>query len=115
MKKSSIIIGSVVAGILALGGVAYWQGWISFLKKPVDPVVQKVIDSGSLVVLTDPSCPPLEGKDDNGQIVGFDIDIAKEVAKELGVKLVVKPINFDQLISSIASGNADLGISSITI
>ena len=53
---------------------------------------------GKLVVGTSADYPPYEfhtmanGKD---EIVGFDIDVAKEVAKDLGVELEVKDMDFD--------------------
>ena len=42
----------------------------------------------------DDSFPPMGFRDDNGELVGFDIDVAKEVAKRLDVELVLQPIDW---------------------
>ncbi len=53
-------------------------------------------------------------KDGKGQIVGLDIDIAKEVAKNLGVDLEIKEMEFGAIIQSVKNGMIDMGISGIT-
>ena len=58
--------------------------------------IEKIKDSGKIVLGTCADYPPYEfhkqidGKD---EIVGFDIDIAKEIAKDLGVKLEIKDMD----------------------
>jgi polar amino acid transport system substrate-binding protein len=49
----------------------------------------------------------------NMKIIGFDIDLANEIAKDLGFKLYIKEMDFDALISSIESGRVDFAASSI--
>ncbi|MCS4517195.1 transporter substrate-binding domain-containing protein [Clostridium botulinum] len=49
----------------------------------------------------------MNGKD---EIVGFDITIAKEIAKDLGVKLEIKDMKFDGLLAALQSGNVDIVI-----
>ena len=61
-----------------------------------DQSLQKVLDKGTLVLGLDDSFPPMGFRDpDTNDIVGFDIDLANEVAKRLGVTLEVQPINWD--------------------
>jgi polar amino acid transport system substrate-binding protein len=48
------------------------------------------------------------GFDDNGEIVGFDIDLANAVAEKLGVKLVVKPIDWKAKELELSSKNIDV-------
>lgn len=66
---------------------------------------------GKLVVGTSADFPPYEfhkeidGKD---EIVGFDIDIAKEVAKDLGVELEIKDMDFDGLLVALQAGKVDM-------
>ncbi|AOZ94534.1 amino acid ABC transporter substrate-binding protein [Paenibacillus crassostreae] len=53
----------------------------------------------------------IDGKD---QIVGFDIAIAEEIAKDLGAKLVIEDMGFDSLLSALQSGRVDFVISGLT-
>lgn len=53
----------------------------------------------------------INGKD---QIVGFDIDIAREIAKDMGAKLVIEDMSFDALLPALQSGRVDLVISGMT-
>ena len=72
---------------------------------------------GKLVVGTSADYPPYEfhtmanGKD---EIVGFDIDVAKEVAKELGVELEVKDMDFDGLLVALQAGKVDMVFAGMT-
>ena len=52
---------------------------------------------------------------ENGEIVGVDIAIAQEIAKELGKELIVKDVSFDFLINEIKSGKADFAAAGISI
>ena len=51
----------------------------------------------------------------DGEIVGVDIDIAKEIAKELDKKLDIKDVSFDFLINEVKSGKADFAAAGISI
>ncbi len=51
-------------------------------------------NSASLIIGLDDSFPPMGFRDENNEIVGFDIDLAREVAKKLNMKLVVQPIDW---------------------
>lgn len=73
--------------------------------------------SGVLKVATSADYAPFEfhtmvdGKD---KIVGSDIDLAKAIAKELGVKAEVSDMNFNTVLASLKEGKADLAISAIS-
>ena len=61
-----------------------------------DNSLQAILDKGELVLGLDASFPPMGFVDpDSGEIVGFDIDLAKEVATRLGVTLKNQPISWD--------------------
>ena len=72
-----------------------------------DDSLQKVKDSGKLVLGLDSGFPPMGFQDENGEIIGFDIDLAKEVTKRMGVELELKPIVWSTNISQLNSGNID--------
>lgn len=73
--------------------------------------------AGKIVLGTSADYPPYEfhksvnGKD---EIIGFDIEIAKEIAKELGVKLEIKDMKFDGLLPALQAGNIDFVLSGMT-
>ena len=74
-------------------------------------------DSGceTLTVAMSPDFAPMEfvdlAKSGNDQYVGFDVILAKYLAKELNMKLVIDPMSFDACMAAVASGAADLAIS----
>lgn len=71
-------------------------------------------DKDTLVLATEAGFSPYEFYQ-GSEIVGVDIDIAREIAKELDKKLVVKDISFDFLINEIKSGKADFAAAGISI
>ena len=79
--------------------------------------LDKIKASGKIILGTSADYPPYEfhalvdGKD---TIVGFDIELAKEIAKDLGVELEIKDMSFDGLLAALVSGNVDMVISGMT-
>ena len=70
-------------------------------------------DKNQLVMVTEAGFAPYEYYE-NGEVVGVDVDIAKEIAKYLGKKLVVKDIAFDSIINEVKTGKADFGAAGIS-
>ncbi|KMT21124.1 amino acid ABC transporter substrate-binding protein [Clostridium cylindrosporum] len=60
-----------------------------------DNSLKEIKDKGKLVIGLDDGFPPMGFRGENGQIVGFDIDLAKEVGKKLGVEVEFKPIDWN--------------------
>jgi len=58
-----------------------------------DTGLADVLAKGKLIMGFDEAYPPMGFVDENGEHVGFDIDLAKEVAKRMGVELVLQPIS----------------------
>ena len=74
-----------------------------------DDSLQYILDKGELVLGLDDSFPPMGYSDSKtGEIVGFDIDLAEEVCKRLGVKLVKQPISWDAKEIELSSKNIDV-------
>lgn len=61
-----------------------------------------------LVIGIDDEYAPLGFRDENNQIVGFDVDMAKEAAKRLSVTFEFKPIEWDNKRYELEAGNIDL-------
>ena len=78
--------------------------------------VAEVKKKGVLVLGTDPTFAPFEFKGPDGTIQGFEIDIARAVAKDLGVRLEIRAVGFGALMpQAVTSGRVDMAISAITI
>lgn len=79
--------------------------------------LQAIKSKGKLVIGTSADFPPYEfhstasGKD---EIVGVDIDIAKQVAQDLGVELEVKDMDFDGLLVALQSDKVDMVFAGMT-
>jgi len=74
----------------------------------------KIKKSGELVVFTDPNFYPFEFPGASG-IEGVDIEIARAIAADLGVKLTLQESKFDAIIMSIKGGKGDIAVSGFTI
>lgn len=72
-----------------------------------DVSLQKVIDSGKLVLGLDATFKPMGYTNDKDEIVGFDIDVAEEVCKRMGVKLVKESINWETKEQDLNAGRID--------
>ena len=64
-------------------------------KKKADNSLKDVQSKKELVLGLDSSFPPMGFTDKKDNIVGFDIDLAKEVTKRMGIKLKLQPINWN--------------------
>jgi len=67
-----------------------------------------------LVVGMEPEFPPFESKNEKGEIVGFDVDLARELAKDLGKELRIEEMAWDSLPTALATGKIDIIISGMT-
>ncbi len=62
----------------------------------------------TIVMGTSADFAPFESRNESGDIVGFDIDLAKEIAKELGHDLEIKDMKFDGLIGALQTERVDM-------
>ena len=72
-----------------------------------DTSLKTVKEKGKLVLGLDDSFPPMGFRNDDNQIVGYDIDLAKEVARRLGVQLVPQPIDWNAKEQELNTGKID--------
>lgn len=101
MKK---IVGAALVAALVLTVFAGCK------KKPVekaDNSLEELKTRGLFVIGLDDSFPPMGFRDDDGTIVGFDIDLAKEVASRLGVQFKAQPIDWDAKELELSTGKID--------
>ncbi len=77
--------------------------------------LNEVVQRGVLRVGMEPGYMPFQMKDKKGNIIGFDVDIAKAMAKAMGVKLEIVPTAWDGIIAGLLTGKFDILISGMTI
>lgn len=73
----------------------------------IDTSLDDIKAKGKLVLGLDDAFPPMGFQNDNQEIVGFDIDVAKEVAKRMGVELVLQPISWEAKELELSTKNID--------
>ena len=84
-------------------------------KQAVDNSLNDIKQKGQFIVGLDDSFPPMGFRDDKGEIVGFDIDLAKEAGKRMGVKVVFKPVQWDGILLSLNNKDIDVIWNGLTI
>lgn len=103
MKKMLMVLMLMIVGVVGCS-----QQGIS---------VESIQSNGTLLVGLSADYPPFESiKMVNGvdALVGFDIMLAEEIAKELGVDVEFKQMDFDGLIGALQSSQIDLVISGMS-
>lgn len=112
MGKVRGFVVCVVAVALALGVLGVARAGDA---TRVAPVLDRILAKKELVVGTAANMPPLNMTLKDGKIVGMEMDIAAQMATEIGVKLTVKPMNFNDLLPALEAGTVDLILSGMTM
>lgn len=76
--------------------------------KPAADKPAETPEAKKIVVGLDDEYPPMGFKDDNNQIIGFDVDLAKEAAKRLGTEVEFKAIDWNSKEAELKSGRIDV-------
>ena len=69
---------------------------------------------GKLIMATEPGFAPYEYMSGN-DVVGIDVDIANEVAKELGMELEIQSMDFDGALLAVQQGKVDFAAAGISV
>jgi len=101
--KNKILLGVLII-ILIITGVLVAK---NISTKEEGDSLERILNKGSLILGLDDSFPPMGFRNENNEIVGFDIDVAKEVSKRLGVELVLQPISWTAKEQELNSYNID--------
>jgi polar amino acid transport system substrate-binding protein len=81
----------------------------------VDNSLEELKSRGVFVLGLDDSFPPMGFRNDDDEIVGFDIDLASEVANRLGVSFKAQPIDWDAKEMELSTGKIDCIWNGLTI
>lgn len=80
-----------------------------------DEAWTRIQGRGLITFATDPTFPPFEALDANGDFFGFDIDLARAVAERLGLKAEFEAVSYDGLIGTLVVRRDDAIISAFVI
>jgi polar amino acid transport system substrate-binding protein len=111
VRAGSFVVVMVVVGLISVWGQAFAAGEGS----RISPVLDRILAKKELVVGTAASMPPFNMTTKDGQIVGMEIDLAQFIAAAMNVKLTLKTIHFNDLLSALEGGQVDMVLSSMTI
>src|SRR5437867_9064657 len=109
----------LVAGVAALAIVSAACGSSKPTGGSTTPakndLLASILKAGVINVSTDPAYPPQSSLDEKtGRWQGFDIDVATEIARRLGVKVAWKTPAWDTITSGHWSGRWDISVGSMT-
>ncbi len=109
-------LASVVVALLALvAATACGGGGSSGSGGGGGNLLQEVKDRGTLRVSTDPAYPPQSFQTNSGEFKGFDIDVAEEIAKRMGVEVQWLTPSWDVITAGNWNGRWDVSVGSMTI
>lgn len=97
----------IICAVLMAAVVFALAGCKKSNKKNDNDAVSAIKGRGVFVLGLDDSFPPLGFRSDDNEIVGYDIDLAKEVAKRLGVDFRAQPIDWDAKEMELETGKID--------
>jgi polar amino acid transport system substrate-binding protein len=101
MLRSLIGVAAIATACVVLGGAAHAQ------------TLEKIKERGTIVVGTKADYKPFGFRDSSGKIVGFEPDLAKDVADLLGVKLELVPVVSSNRMQFLEQGKIDLMIATM--
>lgn len=82
-------------------------------QKADDRAWEQVQATGVIRVGMDAAYPPFEDVSDAGEIVGFDVDLAREIGRRLGIEVQFVNIPYDGLYDALVTGQVDLLVSAL--
>lgn len=68
---------------------------------------ESTLDKDTLIIGLDDAFAPMGFRDENGEIVGFDVDLAKELGERLDKEITFQPIDWTMKEAELNSGNID--------
>lgn len=112
MKKLSVLLLAAVLGASMLTGCGTKKAEDSSAESQTgaaaDTSLEDITKKGKFVVGLDATFAPMGFTDENGEIVGFDIDLAKAVAKKMNLDVEFQPIDWDSKSMELSSGTIDV-------
>ncbi len=107
-------------GMIIVAAIAFAAGFVlAPIVNPTttatDSIWDNIVKTGVIRAGTDPTWPPYESLNSTNQIVGFEIDLMDAIAKKLNLTVQWNNAVFDTIITSIKSGQLDIGVSGFSV
>ncbi len=113
MKKRALLLGLFTFVFVSFGlSPSAFSDDIELAKKST---LEEIVKRGELLVGLEAGYLPFEMADKKGNFIGFDVDVAKEMAKAMGVKLTIVNTAWDGIIPALMTKKFDIIMSGMTI
>ena len=116
VRGTPMVVQLLIIYFVVFSSVNIEQNWLvdaEYGKHPYESP-EGITYSGKLVMATNAEFPPYELKEE-GEIVGFDVDMMRAVCDIIGKELVIDDMAFDSVIAAVDSGKADVGVAGMTV
>ncbi|UCE51328.1 MAG: transporter substrate-binding domain-containing protein [Desulfobacterales bacterium] len=114
MKKRLFVSGIVLVSVFVLGLAATASAGETQRKLVAESAIEQIAKRGVIKVGMD-IFVPWAMKDKKGELIGFEIDIAKKLAEDMGVKVEFVPTKWSGIIPALTTGKFDVLIGGMTI
>lgn len=101
VRKSSTLLMVIFVGGFAVAGIAATR--------------METLKTKGIVVATDATYPPMEFEGDNGEPIGFDVDLIKAIGARMGVPVKIQVMSWDGILAGLTAKRYDAVISSLNI
>lgn len=108
MKMRAKLLAGVAAAAVVLGAGGAWA------KHCTNEVWNKIMERGKIVVGVKADYKPWGFRDENGNLVGMEVDMAKEVADVMGVELELVPVQSSNRMQFLQQGKVDMFIATMS-
>ena len=114
MKAKKWII-VFISLLLFLGGCAQTNSSTANASASASPVIDRILQRGELVVGMAGNMPPLNMTTKEGDLIGYEVDLAQAMAAAMGVKAKMEIIPFGELLTALRTGKIEIILSNINI
>lgn len=109
-----------LVGIALLASIALLSGCANVGGAPApemsaSPVLDRVLESGTLRVGMAGDTPPMNATNRSGALIGLEVDLAANLAEGMGVRAVFVKLPFGDLLGALESGRVDIVLSNMTM
>ncbi|MFD1465708.1 ABC transporter permease subunit [Lapidilactobacillus mulanensis] len=116
-NKKHFLIWALLCLTMLISSIGILPSTTTQAAAKTDAQLTAIKKRGYMVLGVSADYPPYEfHKTINGEdkVVGFDIDLARQVAKDIGVELRIKELGFNSLMGSLKTGKVDMIVSAMT-